>query len=142
LEIRKLLSHLRVGDVMRTDVPRVSPDDTVEDLVEDRLLRTGERCFFVSDREGRLLGLVTLHEVKRLSRESWPTTLLRDVMLPFDQLRMTGPEHPLVDALEIMSEGGVNQLPVVEGSSLLGVVSREDLLRRVTVQLELGSERS
>lgn len=138
LELTQALGRLQVGDLLRTDCARVGPDERVDRFVEERVLRTGERCYLVSEDDGTLLGLVTLHELKALPRESWATTLIRDVMVPRERLRYTTPGAPLLEALEAMNESGVNQLPVVDGTVLRGMVTREDLLGRLSVQLELG----
>ncbi|HVR83738.1 MAG TPA: site-2 protease family protein [Planctomycetota bacterium] len=141
LDYDRVLDKLRVGDVMRTDVIRVSPDETVERFVQEYVLRTGERCQMIADDNGNLLGLVTLHEVKHVPRESWPSTPLRDVMVPWERLRTTEPGDSLLDALDLMNSWGIHQLPVVEGTTLRGLVTREDLLRRLTVHLEVGKAR-
>jgi Zn-dependent protease/CBS domain-containing protein len=141
LDYDRVLEKLRVGDVMKTDVIRVSPDETVERFVQEYVLRTGERCQLITDDNGNLLGLLTLHEVKHVPRESWPVTPLRDVMVPWERLRTTEPGDSLLDALDLMNSWGIHQLPVVEGTTLRGLVSREDLLRRLTVHLEVGKAR-
>ena len=138
LELGRVLDRLRVSEVMRSDCVRIPPAESVERFVEERVLRTGERCFLVAGEDDTLLGLVTLHEVKALPRESWPTTAIRDVMVPLGRLRSVGPDRPLSEALELMNDGAVNQLPVVEGTALRGLVTREDLLRRLAIHLELG----
>ncbi|HLY76167.1 MAG TPA: site-2 protease family protein [Planctomycetota bacterium] len=141
LNYDRVLDKLRVGDVMRSDVIRVSPDETVERFVQEHVLRTGERCQLVTDDNGNLLGLVTLHEVKHVPREAWPATPLRDVMVPWERLRTTEPGDSLLDALDLMNSWGIHQLPVVEGTTLRGLVTRQDLLRHLTVHLEVGKAR-
>jgi len=141
LQYDQVLDKLRVGDIMRTDVIRVSPDETVDRFVHEYVLRTGERCQMVTDDNGNLLGLVTLHEVKHVPREAWPSTPLRDVMIPWERLRTAEPGESLLDALDQMNSWGIHQLPVAEGTTLKGVITREDLLRRLTVHLEVGKAR-
>jgi Zn-dependent protease/CBS domain-containing protein len=140
LELRRILGRIRVSEVMRRDAARVSPEENVRRFVEDKLLRTGERCFIVSEPGDTLLGLVTLHELKSIPRNSWSVTTIREVMVPLERLRSTGPDRPLLEALEKMNQSGVHQLPVVEGSVFRGLVTREDVLRRVSVHLELDGE--
>ncbi|MBV8881347.1 MAG: site-2 protease family protein [Planctomycetaceae bacterium] len=138
LEQQRLLDGFRVEDLLKPDVLRVSPDENVERFVQEFVLRTGERSQMVTDDNGNLLGVVTLHEVKSVPRELWSTTFLRDVMIPWERLKTVGPRSPLVEALDAMNTSGINQLPVVEGTTLRGVITREDLLRRLAVHLEVG----
>jgi len=49
-------------------------------------------------------------------------------MLPMAQLKRTSPDSDLWSALEQMDRDGVNQLPVVNGDQLVGMLSREDAI--------------
>ncbi len=134
--LRDILGRLHVKDVMREARPEVSPYMTLSALVDERVLRTGERTFFVSD-EGRFLGLVTLQEIKGSPRHKWETLVLREVMVPLEQLTSLSPSDTLVRAFETLDEQAVNQLPVTDGERLVGMLSREDMLRLVNSHLEL-----
>ena len=137
LAFDQVLDKLQVGDILRPDVLRVSPEESVERFVQEYVLRTGERAQMITDDNGNLLGLVTLNEVKQVPRENWATTPLRDVMIPWERLRTVEPGDSVADALALMNDWGLHQLPVVEGTTLKGVVTREDILRRMTVHLEV-----
>jgi CBS domain-containing protein len=54
-------------------------------------------------------------------------------MTPLPKLATTQPDAVLWTAVEKMGSDGVNQLPVVDGSSIVGIVSREDILRYLQV---------
>jgi Zn-dependent protease len=68
VSIRSALSGLRVEDVMSRDCPAVSGRISLAELVWDHVLRTGQRCFTVTDGT-RLDGLVTLHQIKAVPQE-------------------------------------------------------------------------
>lgn len=131
-----VLGRLTVGQAMRAPFGDVPGGLSVSALVEERVLREGERCFFVVE-DGRLEGLVTLHEIRATPRDEWPIATARAVMVPLAKLRTVGPGEPLLRAVEKMDEAGVNQIPVVDGASLLGVVTREDIVRRLAMHVEL-----
>ncbi|MGB9360918.1 MAG: site-2 protease family protein, partial [Candidatus Sulfotelmatobacter sp.] len=73
-----LLRGLRVKDVMSTDSYTVDPELSVQEFVEEQLLRTGRRCFLVVQ-DGRLLGLITPNEVRAVEPQAWPHTAVRNV---------------------------------------------------------------
>ena len=50
------------------------------------------------------------------------------VMLPLEQSRRVGPDSELSAALQLMDRDGVNQLPVIAGGRVLGMLSREDVI--------------
>ena len=87
---------------------------------------------------GHIAGLVTPHEIKHLERQRWPYTTLYDVMRPLDQLHTVTPATPVMEALETMGRDDVNQLPVVSGSHLDGVITRANVLQFLQTRTELG----
>lgn len=136
-DVKELLRGATVRQVMTRECARVPPSMTLERLVHDEVLATGRRCVLVTD-DGRLLGLVTLHEVKGVARERWPSLTATDVMIPLEKLRWIGPEETVLAALEWMDDAGVAQLPVAEGDTLLGLIGREEILHYLRTRAELG----
>ena len=132
------LKDVRVSDVMNRDCTPVDGNLNVQNFVDDYLLRTGQRCFVVSQ-NGEVAGLVTPHEIKGLERPRWPYTTLYDVMRPLDQLHTVTPTTPVMEALETMGRDDVNQLPVVsDNHHLEGIVSRATVLQFLRTRAELG----
>lgn len=130
------LKGVRVGDVMTRDLPTVDGLLNVQNFVEQELLRTGRRYFFVLNK-GEIVGMVTPHEVKQIDRAKWPFMTLHDIMRPLDDLRAVTPDAPLISALESMSRYDLNQLPVLSNSHLQGVLSRAEVLSYVHTHAEL-----
>jgi CBS domain-containing protein len=59
-------------------------------------------------------------------------------MTPAERLAVISPEASLDDALQLMGRHSTHQLPVVEGGTLLGFVTRQDIMRTVQLRVELG----
>ena len=131
------LKGVRVADVMSRDWPVIDADLSLQQFVDDYLLRTGRRCFVVQA-DGAPAGLITPHEAKDVDRARWPQTKLRDVMVPLDRLHSMPPTAPLTDALERMGREDVNQLFIVSNRHVDGVLSRGDILRLLQTRVELG----
>jgi Zn-dependent protease/predicted transcriptional regulator len=131
------LRGVRVRDIMTPECATVAADMPVQTLVDEHLLRTGRRCFVVSG-AGGLLGLITPHEIKGLARDRWADTPLRAVMRPIDQLRTVQPDMLVVDALNLMGREDVNQLPVMSGGQLAGMVGRSQVLQLLQARAELN----
>src|SRR5207237_750817 len=125
------IEHLRgvhAADVMARDWPVIDGKLSLQTFVDDYLLRSAQRCFVVEE-EGKVVGLVTPHEVKNIERTRWPQTTVREVMVPLDRLHSVQPTTPVTDALERMSREDVNQLFVLSNQHLDGIISRRDILR-------------
>jgi CBS domain-containing protein len=136
-ELRESLRGVRVGEVMVRDCPLVDGHSTVQTFVEDVLLRTGQRCFVVTE-DDAIAGLITLHEVKAVDRARWPSTLVSEVMRPLAQLRTVTPETPVTEALEMLGHDDINQVPVVANRRLVGMLSRDHILRYLLTRAELN----
>lgn len=131
------LRGVHVRDIMSTDCETVSPDMRVQTLVDQYLLRTGQRCFVVGD-PGAIVGLVTSHEIKDVPRDRWVSAALSDVMRPIADLRTIGPDMPAIDALRLMGREDVNQLPVMSQGKFSGMVSRRHVLQVLQARAELN----
>lgn len=127
LTLRNMLEGYRVADVMKQECHFLPPQLTLDVLVEQYLLGTGQRCYAVG-RAGQIGGLLTVHNVQEVPRSKWRDTHVSDVYVPLEELRTVGPDEPLNEALKEMTAEGVNQLPVVDGGMLVGMLTREDLI--------------
>ena len=136
VELKHALQGLTAGDLMSRDSVVVEGPTSVQDFVDHYLLRTGKRCFMVSV-QGRLGGLITAHEVKTLDRELWPSTPVQQIMKPIQQVRVVAPDMPVMEALEMMAQADLNQVPVVANQQVLGILSRGDILQALRSRVEL-----
>jgi Zn-dependent protease/CBS domain-containing protein len=134
-------SDVRVAQVMARELPDVAPSATVDQLVHDRIMGSDSRCFLVRD-DGAvdgLAGLVCIDDVRTVPRDRWTSTRVRDVMTPREQLVTVGPDTPAADALQQLARNDVDQLPVLQGDQVAGLVRRSDLMR--WLQLQQGGRR-
>ena len=136
VELMTGLRNRRVADIMDRDYATVEGHLSLQDFVDEYVLRTGRRCFVVVQND-RVSGLITTHEVKGVDRDSWSQTSVQSVMRPLSQLRTVAPDTPAIHALELMSREDMNQLPVIFDGHLQGVFSRGHVLRFLSTQAEL-----
>lgn len=127
--IGDILGDVPVAQLMRTTVPTVPATSTVSDLVHDHIMGSDERCFPVLQDGDRLAGLVCLDDVRKVPRESWDTTLVRQIMTPMDKVATVTPQEDAGEALNELTGRDVNQVPVVEDGHVVGMLRRRDVLR-------------
>lgn len=132
------LRGVHVRDIMTSDCVTVEADMAVQTLVDEHLLRTGQRCFVVGT-PGRILGLITPHEIKGLARDRWATTRLSDVMRAIGELTTISPDAPAIDALNVMGSADLNQLPVTSDGRFEGIVARSHIVRLLQARAELNT---
>jgi Zn-dependent protease len=133
------LRGARVAELMNPEPPTASPTMSVQEFVCDHVVRQGRRALLVVD-GGRLLGIVSITDAKELPQAAWPTTLVGGIMTP-TPLKTVAPDADVNGALQIMVEGGLNQLPVVRDGQLIGLLSRADIMRFLQLRDELGLQR-
>jgi Zn-dependent protease len=125
--VKDLLAGHKVSEMMSRDCTRVSGNVTLQELVDRHVLGAGQRCFVVT-RGDETVGLVTLSEINKVPRSSWSTTNVGQIMIPSDKLTSTPANAGAWTTVESMGRNGINQLPVVEGNKIIGVLSRDDLV--------------
>jgi Zn-dependent protease len=135
--LRDLLRGATVSQAMARDCPSIAPGLTLERLVREEVLGAGRRCFIVAE-DGKLRGLLTLHEIKGVPRDRWDHVRVDEVMQPAQALATVAPEENLLKALEDMDDANVAQLPVVDDGQWLGVLDRERILHYMRLRAELG----
>ena len=59
-------------------------------------------------------------------------------MTPFDKLRWVRPDEDLASVLRILIENDINQVPVIQDHSVVGVIGRDNILSFVDVRSQLG----
>jgi CBS domain-containing protein len=90
---------------------------------------TDERCFPVLQDGDQLAGLVCLDDVRKVPREDWDTTRVRDIMTPMDQVAVVTPQEEAGEAFTVLTGRDVNQVPVVQDGHLVGMLRRRDILK-------------
>lgn len=134
--ISEALTGVAIRDIMTRDVHTVDPDTSVKDVVETHFTKYKHGGFPV-EKDSRLLGLVTLEDVRKIPREKWQETKVGDVMTPCEKLKCASPDELAVDALMKMSKQDIGRLPVQEDGKLVGIVTRSDILHTIRVRTEL-----
>ena len=135
--IQDILEDVPVTRMMRSNPPTVSPTVTVDELVDGEVMGTDDHAFPVLD-EGRLAGLVTLEEVRTISRTSWGSTTIRQIMTPAARLVSGTSDKDAAKALNRLKTRDVRQLPVMRNSSLAGLLRWRDLITWLQVHSESG----
>jgi Zn-dependent protease len=128
LLVKEALEDVPVSRIMQTRITRVDPGMSVNRLIEEHLMTSGERVFPVEE-HGRFLGMVCLQDVVRSERAARDRITARDVMTPIEQLACVSVRRDAAEALGLLAQRDVNQLPVLDGERLVGLFRREDVLK-------------
>ena len=137
LHRQHLLRGITVALVMKRDFPKVPPLQPISQIVEVEVLGSGHCCFIVSS-NGHSEGLLTLSDITDLPQRKWRYLTARQVMVPLKHLIKVEPDSELLSVLQMMDQANIAQVPVVKDNEVLGLLSREEVLRYLRVRPKIG----
>lgn len=134
--VSQALADVAVGNVMTQQVVAVKPHLPVAEVVDGYFYRYKHGGFPVVQ-DGRFGGVITVHDVQKIPREKWRSTLVRDAMTPAEKIISARPEEPAVEAMIKLSRHDVGRLPVLKEGRIVGIITRSDLMRVIKTRTEL-----
>lgn len=134
LQLRLSLQQVSVARLMRTDLIRLDPQLQWIKALEPILL-AGEQRAFPVERHGRFLGLLCPHELAVGMERPAASAVVAQVMTPSAALPVLNPQQQAFDALRQMNGLKLQQLPVLDGERLVGLLQRDDVQRWLQQQL-------
>ncbi len=126
--LRASMATLR--DAMRREYVTLAPEDTLGESAEK--MRAAETGAAVVKDFGRLIGILTERDIMRAVAGRVHTSEARVREWMTGNPITASPDTDLEEAQRTMLDRGFRHLPVVEGESVVGIVS----LRRVVAALE------
>lgn len=146
---------MRAGDIMRRDVRTIGPDATVEEVAA--ILAEAEFSGLpVVDQDGQVVGIVTeadllarakrlnlpkffpflggiifLENPKRFEEQLRKATAARVSEVMTTDVVTVNEDTPLDEVATLLVERGINRVPVVRDGRLVGMITRDDVLRAV-----------
>lgn len=136
-DARGALEGLRVADIMTPELPTIGREISLEDYARE-MMRTGRRAHLVVAHD-QLVGLMTAEALHSVPNQDWDVTSVQAVMLPKDKLHWAAPEEPALSLLDRMRTIGMQQMPVITGGNVVGIVTRDSILRVLQTRHEVGS---
>ena len=136
---REALHGLTASQMMTSDYIIVPPSITVNQLVQEYILPKGHHLFLISE-EDKLKGILTLQNIKSVPQSKWALTQVEEIMVPAERLKVASPDMDGLRVVERMDENEVNQMAVVSKGRVIGLVTRDNLLRFLRTRAELKIE--
>ena len=137
-EVGYVLEGVTVGDVMDVAPPTVSPGVTIHEAVFGHFVRGLTRAVIVCEGE-RVLGLLSITDVREVPQALWAERSVRDIMTPAP-LKSLAPEDGLDEALSLLGGNGIHQAPVLVGDRLVGVLNRAHVIQHIHRMQELDRD--
>ena len=136
LLIKDALREVKVEDLMITNFDTVPPDLSIQKLVDEFILRHRDRGFLVIE-GGLVQGIVCLDDIKKMPRERWANTTIREIMITKNQLEKVSPGDDAGVALAKLTAKNIHQIPVVQENRVRGILRRNDILNYLQLHSNL-----
>ncbi|MBM3941448.1 MAG: site-2 protease family protein [SAR202 cluster bacterium] len=127
-QIRENLKNYTVADVMRTGW-NVLPGETLAGSPAVAQALAGREEFVAVLTGDRIGGIFTRRQLARLPAATAAQIPLGMAMTPLSAMPKVSPEEPMFGIIERLEAENMDRLAVVRDDALLGLVSREDVMR-------------
>ncbi len=136
--VKEGLAGLSARDLMSIDITTVAPSATLREIVDELVLGKGATELPVVE-EGKLVGFVGLDAIRAREQRDWELVSAADVMATDLDRSVVAPADSAKRVLErLEQESGA--MAVVDGGAVVGIITKDDLLRRLRLFMELGLE--
>ncbi len=125
---RQVKNMFTVKQLMSTDVITVYPNDPVA-LVAEIMKWNDVNHIVVEDKKGNLQGVVTSGHIAELLAAKKELSEISVKKIMRKDISTISPEASISEALEIMQNLWISSLPVVSDNKLMGIVTKNDMLR-------------
>jgi CBS domain-containing protein len=119
---RRTLYDVPVSTVMSKPERPVDPGTSISDLVDEYMIPYTRRSVPVVA-SGRVVGIVALQDLEAVHRDLWSQTPVSAVMTG-PPLIVVRPDDSVAAAVGLIANHRVNQVLVMDGDELVGIVSR------------------
>jgi CBS domain-containing protein len=136
--VKEALAGVAVRDIMVTEVVMVPPHLSVTEVLERYFLVHGYGGFPVVDND-RVLGVVSLAELKRVPAADRQRVTVREVMTPLEDRLTLTPHEEVSVAFQRMAREGLGRLVVMERGRIVGLLTKTGLSRFLQTRLELSA---
>ena len=141
LLVRKLLEGESVRRFMKTDPVAVPPSTSIQQLVEDYIYKYHFKMFPVVEGREKLVGCITTKQVQQVSREEWSRVTVRELATQCSSDKTIEPNADATQALSVMAQTDSGRLIVIEKGRMVGVITLKDMLKFLSLKMELEQEK-
>lgn len=132
------LQGVTASSLMHANPAVAAPDETIDQVVLAMLLRDGLRALPVVQ-DGRLLGMISIDEVRHVPQHAWPWRTVFDTMESSPPITVA-PDDPVSHVMDLFEEHAARHVLVMNGADVVGILSRQELARFLELSRIPGSE--
>jgi CBS domain-containing protein len=125
--VRRFMTH---------DTVAVPPELPLDRFVQNYVYEHHHDLFpVVSDQ--RLVGCISVRQLKAEPREKWPYLMVGKLMMPCTEENTVDPGMDAIEAMALMNRTGSSRLIVAVGDRLVGIVVLKDMMELFSLKMDL-----
>ena len=136
-ELRTGLQNLTVREIMVPPVA-VHSEMTISEFLNDFVFHYHYRVFPVVDSD-RFVGMIDVRSIKKVPVKDWPTTRIDAFLCDSSSYCVLDPDTQAADALRRLMTDDRSKAPVVQNGMLLGVLTRSDLFKVISLKRDIAA---
>jgi CBS domain-containing protein len=137
LVTKQVLGHMPVDSIMTRAVVTAPPEASIADLVDHYFLARNLKLVPVVA-QGVVTGVADVRAAKAVPRGEWEQRRIADIMTPLTPESTIAVRADAGAALTQMQRTGQPRLLVMDGAQLAGILSLTDLMRMLSLRLDLN----
>jgi CBS domain-containing protein len=134
-----LVAGMTVGEAMEKHLETISPQLTLDTFASGVLDGTVTPALPVVQ-DDVLVGILGVAQVRKVAQRDWSSTRTEDVMVGKPQMPTARAEDRLTDALEQLRQSHLDGLPVLDGETLQGVLTRRSIAALLHARAEASGQ--
>jgi Zn-dependent protease/predicted transcriptional regulator len=134
-----LIQGMSVREAMEDGLETISPQLTLDTFAPGLLDGTVTPALPVVH-DDVLIGIIGAAQVRAIAPRNWASTRTEDVMIPKPDMPTAGLDDRLTDALEQLRQSHLDGLPVLDGGTLRGVLTRRSIAALLHARAEASGQ--
>ncbi|MBI5071306.1 site-2 protease family protein [Candidatus Falkowbacteria bacterium] len=132
--MEEVLSRFKIDQIMEKDFKSVPRNMTLKDL--GKAFLDYKQGGFPVEENDKLLGIITIEDLRQVPRTKWAKTAVGEVMTSADKLLTIRSADTAYDAFLKMASNEFGRLPVVENEKVVGLVTRNSIILLLAVKCD------
>jgi Zn-dependent protease/CBS domain-containing protein len=132
------LASVQVRSVMQTQVPAISSNASLSDLLGRNLAQPEGHTMFVVDGQ-EVVGMVAVRDMKKSLQDKWKTATVSDIMTPVSDLLYVTAEEDVAEAFDRLQRFDMRHMPVMFNNKIVGLLHRKDVNHLLRLHSQPGS---
>jgi Zn-dependent protease/CBS domain-containing protein len=139
LLFRRALEGESIERFMSKDVVSVSPDISIREFVENVVYKHHFKMYPVTEGE-QLLGYIETKTIREIPSENWHQQSVKDHMKTIGNDNSVSTNTDPMEVLTLMNRNDSSRILVVDNNQLKGIIVLKDMLKFLSLKIDLEGE--